>query len=246
VQFCLRFSSINAAVRAALESALRKEKTYWMGQFRLRAAASGSDGQPPVNTIRREADADAARMPPPEAEASAPSPEESRDHGAAEPGAPLPAPIPEPGTDAALEIAPGVNMPTAEVHASTSPTPLDLLDRIHRQLSWNEVADRIRVDGIAVDRSTLLAWRDTQMGKLPKRRVSSRMAQKIADGLRYVAIELKIYRLLKKPSRRRNADETQIGLRSDLPLASIYVAPEETRINEKSKCTQDGDSAEPH
>jgi hypothetical protein len=141
--------------------------------------------QPPVNTIRSDVDADAARMTPPEA--SAPS----RDGGAAEPGAPMPVPIPQPGADVALEIVPGVNMPTAEVHASTSPT-LDLLNRIHQQSSWNEVADRVLVDGVPVDRSTLLAWRDTQMGKLPKRRVSSRMAQKIADGFRHVAIELKI------------------------------------------------------
>jgi hypothetical protein len=108
---------------------------------------------------------------------------------AAEPGAPAPMPIPEPGADVVPEIAPGVNMPTAEGHGSTNPTPLDLLDRIHKQLSdWDEVAKRIGV----VKRSALLAWRDVQMGKDPCKSVKAATAQRIVDSVRRVAVELKI------------------------------------------------------
>jgi hypothetical protein len=105
------YPEANAAVRAALESALRSRKTYWVGQYAL-----------------------------------------------------------------------------------TRSTPLDLLNHIHRQLSnWEEVARRISVaSGIKVSRSVLFAWRRAQIGKDPGKPVNAAKAQKIADGIRQVAVELKI------------------------------------------------------
>ena len=76
----------------------------------------------------------------------------------------------------------------------TRSTPLDLLDHIHRQLSsWEEAARRISVaSGIKVSRSALFAWRRAQMGKDPGKPVKAATAQKIADGIRRVAVEPKI------------------------------------------------------
>jgi hypothetical protein len=73
VKFCVRrnpYPGTNTAVRNVLESALRAEKTYWMGRFYQRGA------------VHRNEDADAAHTPVPEV--------------AAEPGAPIaPAAAPE-------------------------------------------------------------------------------------------------------------------------------------------------------
>lgn len=105
------YPGINAAVRAALASTLRSEKTYWTGRYAL-----------------------------------------------------------------------------------TRSNLLDLLDHIHRQLfDWDETARRIGAAGsFHLARSTLLAWRDAQIGKHVRRPVKAARAQLIADSVQRVAIELNI------------------------------------------------------
>jgi hypothetical protein len=96
---------------------------------------------------------------------------------------------------AALELA-GRDEKTycMEQYGLTRSTPLDLLEHIHRELpSWEDVAGQISVaSGIKVSRSLLFAWRRAQMGKDPGKPVNAAKAQKIADGIRRVAGELKI------------------------------------------------------
>jgi DNA-binding XRE family transcriptional regulator len=102
------FPKTNAAVQAKLESELRKEKTYGMGQFREWAAA------------RRGAEADAARMPLPEA--SAPAPEESHAAAAGDDGAPMPVTIPEPKLTRLQQLRAPADQP-AEPPPSPAPAP---------------------------------------------------------------------------------------------------------------------------
>jgi hypothetical protein len=92
-------------------------------------------------------------------EAFAPAREQSHT-GAAEPGARMPGLIYGPEADVPREMAPSANTP-AEVHASTGPSDLDLLEHIHRHLStWEEVATELsKVGQETVSRAWLLNWR---------------------------------------------------------------------------------------